>query len=82
MNKGTEKLRDNVIREIFLLVEENNERNVLSEKTSAICQKYFPETIVLENSFVDFARCFQSLKIFYKVINFELNRYEREKRKN
>ena len=82
MNKKTEKLRDNVIKEIFLLVEENNEINVLSEKTSAICQKYFPETIVLENFFVDFARCFQSLNIFYKAINSQLNRYEREKRKN
>ena len=82
MTKHNEIAKDKAIAEILLVVAEKNTLDILREKTTAICKKYFPKADrVFENVMIDFAYSAQSVNFARKLIYTEVNRYEREERK-
>lgn len=82
MTKQNEIAIDRTIAEILSAVAERNTLDVLKEKTSIICKKYFPKAdSVFITSITYFAVCAQELYHSKKIVYSEANRYKREEYK-
>ena len=82
MIKQNEIAIDRTIAEILSAVAERNTLDVLKEKTSIICKKYFPKAdSVFITSITSFAACAQELYHSKKIVYSEANRYKREEYK-